>query len=515
MQPADLAAGFKDRWQKLNQTQKIAFVLLAAATLACLAWLGQLALKPSYAVLFSGLEPREAGAIVEKLKTMKIPYQLADEGRTVKVPKDKVYEARIQLASSGALAGGGMGFELFDQNKFGKTDFDQQVDYQRALQEELRRTIVQLEGVEQARVHLVLPQKSVFVGGSQSPPSASVALKLKPGTRLKPEQVQGVCDLLLGSVEGLKPENVHIIDTEGNVLSEGLKAFGGAAGAGVKLSLEQQKAQREYERELESRIKNMLAGILGPNQAVAMVTAELDFSQRQITTSTAANPDNVKVSEHTVTETGTGTGALGVPGTAGGNVTYPLEAGGGQSSYSRQENTVNYQVSTRQETVVQAPGTVKRLSAAVVVNEASGPVDVQRVREAVAAAIGFDPARGDQISVSGMAFDDSYQRKIQEEMAKAEERAKKKETYQSYALLGGAVLGALLLLALLLLARRRRAAERVEEEAVPGPAAYVPVRAVEAGAEIPPEEDRQKKVKDLARERPSDVAEIIKVWIKE
>lgn len=514
MQPADLVAGFKERWQKLNQTQKIASVLLAAATLACLIWLGQLALKPSYAVLFSGLEPREAGAIVEKLKTMKIPYQLADEGKTVKVPKDKVYEARIQLASSGALAGGGMGFELFDQNKFGKTDFDQQVDYQRALQEELRRTIVQLEGVEQARVHLVLPQKSVFVGGSQGTPSASVALKLKPGVRLKPEQVQGICDLLLGSVEGLKPENVHIIDTEGNVLGEGLKAAGPAQ-AGAKLSLEQQKAQREYEKELESRIKNMLASILGPNQAVAMVTAELDFSQRQITTSTAANPDNVKVSEHTVTETATGTGAGGVPGTASNVTGYPVLEGGGASSYSRQENTVNYQVSTRQETVVQAPGTVRRLSAAVVVNEAAGPVDVQRVRDAVAAAIGFDPTRGDQISVSGMVFDDSYQRKVQEEMAKAEEKAKKKETYQSYALFGSAVLGVLLLLAAFLLVRRRRAAERVEEEVVRGPAEYVPLRAAEAEAEIPPPEDNQKKVKDLARERPSDVAEIIKVWIRE
>lgn len=514
MQPADLVAGFKDRWQKLNQTQKVISVLLAAAVLACLVWLGQLALKPSYAVLFSGLEPREAGAIVEKLKTMKIPYQLADEGRTVKVPQDKVYEARIQLASSGALAGGGIGFELFDQNKFGKTDFDQQVDYQRALQEELRRTIVQLEGVEQARVHLVLPQKSVFVTGSQGTPSASVALKLKPGTRLKPEQVQGICDLLLGSVEGLKPENVHIIDTEGNVLSEVTKA-GSTVQAGAKLSLEQQKAQREYERELETRIKNMLAGILGPNQAVAMVTAELDFSQRQIVTNTAANPDNVKVSEHTVTETGTGTGAGGLPGTPSNVTGYQIFEGGGQSSYSRQESTINYQVSTRQETVVQAPGTVKRLSAAVVVNEAAGPVDVQRVRDAVAAAIGYDPARGDQINVSGMAFDDSYQKKIEEEMAKAEERARKKETYTSYALTAGAALGVLVLLVFFLLLRRRRAAERVEEAVLPEREEFVPVRAAEAEAEIQLKEDRQKKVKDLARERPSDVAEIIKVWIRE
>ncbi|MCL6559014.1 MAG: flagellar M-ring protein FliF, partial [Firmicutes bacterium] len=222
MNPSALLARLKERWQALSQTHKIITVAVLTGVLIGMIYLGQIAARPSLAPLFTGLDPKEAGAIVEKLKAMKVRYEMADQGKTIMVPEKQVYEARIQLASSGAL-GNGMGFELFDQSKLGVTDFEQQVVYQRALQEELRRTIVQLEGVEQARVHLVLPQKSVFIN-DQGTPSASVALKLKPGARLKPEQVQGVSDLIVGSIEGLKTENVHIIDTEANVLSDNLKS---------------------------------------------------------------------------------------------------------------------------------------------------------------------------------------------------------------------------------------------------------------------------------------------------
>lgn len=510
MNPGTLTARFRERWQALNQTQKIISALVAAGILACLFYLGQVVTRPAYAPLFTGLEPRDAGAIVEKLKAMKIPYEIADQGKTIKVPEKQVYEARIQLASSGALGGGGMGFELFDQNKFGQTDFEQQVNYQRALQEELRRTVVQLEGVEQAWVHLVIPQKSVFIS-EQGTPTASVALKLKPSAGLKPEQVQGICDLLVGSVEGLKPENVHIIDTEGNVLSDNLNSSDPRV-ALTKASLEQQKAQREYEKELEKRVQQMLGRVLGQNQAVAMVTAELDFNQRQTTTNTSSNPDNLRISEHTVRETGTGTEGGGVPGTGSNVNTYPLTQGAGSSNYTREENTINYQVNTRQETVVSAPGSVRRLSAAVVVNEAAGPVDVQKVREVVAAAIGYDPGRGDQINVSSMAFDNSLQAKVEAEMAQAEAKAREKERIYTYALAGGGLLALVLVLAALLIRRRRSAKRVVEEE---GEEELIPVRAVELEQEQKPKDDKQQKIRDLAREKPEDVAEILKVWIKE
>lgn len=509
MSPGGLIARFRERWQNLNQTQKIISALVAAGVVVCLVYLGQVATRPAFAPLFSGLEPKDAGIIVEKLKTMKIPYQITDQGKTIKVPERQVYEARIQLASSGALGGGGMGFELFDQNKFGQTDFEQQVGYQRALQEELRRTVVQLDGVEQARVHLVIPQKSVFVN-DQGTPTASVALKLKPTARIKPEQVQGICDLFVGSVEGLKPENVHVIDTEGNVLSDNLKSSDPKILA-ARAAFDQQKAQRDYEKELEKRVQHMLARVMGQSNAVAMVTADLDFSQQQTTSTLASNPDDLKISEHTIKETGKGKETGGAPGTDSNITTTPFAQGTGSSDYSREENTTNYQVSTKQETVVKAPGGVRRLSASVVVNEGTVPVDVQKVRDVVAAAIGYDQSRGDQINVSGMAFDDSYQKKIDAEMAQAEAKARERDRLFTYTLAGGALLFVILTLFVILL-RRRRSAQRVTEDEEEE---FIAVKDIEAEREQEVRENKQNQIRDIAKEKPGEVAEILKVWIKE
>ncbi len=512
MTPRDLIAKFKERWTALNRNQRIISVIVAAGVVVCLFYLGQLALRPAYAPLLTGLEPKDAGIIAEKLKSMKIPYKLADQGKTIKVPEQQVYEARIQLASSGAL-GGGLGFELFDQSKFGQTDFEQQVGYQRALQEELRRTLIQIEGVEQARVHLVIPKKSVFVS-DQGTPTVSVALKLKPSVSLKPEQVQGVCDLLQGSVEGLEPDNVYIIDTEGNVLSDSLKTIDPNV-AMTRATLEQHYARREYEKELEKRVQQMLTKILGQNKAVVMVTADLDFSQQQSTSTISTNPENVRISEHVISETGAGTDFAGPPGTDSNITTYPFTQGAGESSFTREESTINYQISTIQETTVNAPGSVRRLSASVVVSESDLPVDIQKVTGAVAAAIGYNENRNDQINVSSMAFDDSL-KKAEEEKERAELDARQKARVFVYALAGGVAL--LILLGMLVFfIKKRRSAERVMDDMEEVGEEIVPVSAeeLEQAREVAAREDKQKQIKDLAAKNPKDVADVLKVWLNE
>lgn len=506
MNPGDLLVRLKERWQALNPTQQKVAALVAVGIVVSLFFFVHLLLQPAYAPLLTELDPKDAGVIIEDLKTMKVPYQIADQGKTIMVPESQVYETRIQLANNGSL-GGGIGFELFDQNKFGQTDFEQQVGYQRALQEELRRTLVQIEGVDQARVHLVIPQKSVFINTDQGTPSASVALKLKPGARLKNEQVQGICDILVGSLEGLKPENVHIIDTEGNVLSDNLDSSDTGA-VMTRTALEQQKAQREYEKELEKRVQQMLTRILGQDKAVAMVTAELDFNQQQTTSTTATNPQDLKISERSVRESGSGTEAGGAPGTDSNVTTTPFIEGAGSSNYTREENEINYQVNTVQETVINAPGSVRRLSASVVVSESDGPVDTQKVQDVVAAAIGFDQSRGDQINVSSMVFDDTFQKKVGEELAQMEKEAEAERLY-TFALIGGIVLVALVLA---LIIWRRRSAQRIDtaegEE-------FVPLTEVEV-EEIPEyKDDKQQKVRDMAREKPQEIAELLKVWIKD
>ncbi|MFZ5650287.1 MAG: flagellar basal-body MS-ring/collar protein FliF [Bacillota bacterium] len=222
MNLGQLLARFGERWRNLNQTQKVLAILAVVGVLTALTVLSQIVFKTPYAPLFTGLDPKDAGKISEELKKEKIPYRVANQGKTIEVPENAVYETRIKLASSGALYSSGVGFELFDQKKFGITEFEQQVGYQRALQEELRRTIVQVEAVEQARVHLVMPKKSLFLN-DQTEPSASIALKLKPTAKISGENVRGIVELVAGSVEGLKPENINVIDMQGNSLSDGLR----------------------------------------------------------------------------------------------------------------------------------------------------------------------------------------------------------------------------------------------------------------------------------------------------
>ena len=272
----DLLVQLEKRWRAFSAAQKAAVVLAGVGLVAALFYLNTLLTQLNYAPLFRGLSPEDAGAIVQKLDGMKVNYRLTDGGGTILVPKKEIYKIRASLAAGGALSGGGIGFELFDKTKLGITDFEQQVNYQRALQEELRRTIVQLAEVEQARVHLVIPQKSVFVEEQQKP-SASVALKLKPLERLKPEQVEGIVALVCGAVEGLKPENVHVIDMSGNVLSDIL-----ASTTQVRTLKNQQDLQRAYERELERRVMQVLEKIFGPGKAVAMVSAAAIVSRSRI-----------------------------------------------------------------------------------------------------------------------------------------------------------------------------------------------------------------------------------------
>lgn len=510
MSPGKVQGGLRGRWQSLSQTQKIISGLVLVGVIACLLYLGLMMTRTAYEPLFSGLEPKEAGLIAEKLKTMKVPYQITEQGKTILVPKDKVYETRNQLASSGVLNNSGMGFELFDQSKFGQTDFEQQVGYQRALQEELRRTLVGLEEVEQARVHLVIPQKSVFIS-DQGTPSASVALKLKPGARLKNEQIQGVCDLFVGSVEGLKPENVHVIDTDGNVLSDNFKSSDPAAVV-TRATMDQLATKRDYEKELEKRVQQMLSQIIGQSNAVAMVTAELDFSQKQTTSTIASNPDNLILSEHRVKESGTGTGTGGAVGTDSNITTTPAAQGASSSSYTKEDNTVNYQINTQQETVVNAPGSVKRISASVVLNEQDIPVDVPKIENVVAAAIGYNQNRGDQIMVTSMAFDDSLQKKVDAEMAKLDAAAKEneKQRFYMYAAAGAAALIVLIVLVLLL---RRRSEERIIEHEIGE--TFIPVKDIRIEQEEPPKDDKQEKLKEMSKEKPDKIAEILKVWLRD
>lgn len=509
----DLLDKQKQRWQETNQNRKILIILVGAVILAGLVYLGITFSKPKYDVLLGDLEPKDAGDIVAQLESEKIPYQLTNQGTTILVPADQKDEIRVSLASEGLLTGVGHGFELFDTSKFGETDFEQQITYQRALQEELRRTIISVDGVEQARVHLVIPQKSVFLE-DEGTSSASVVIKLKPGAKLKPEQVKGLNDLIIGSVEGLKSENVHIIDTEGNVLNDFLKEPASENGVFTGSAVEkQQQIRRAYEKELENRVQNMLTKVLGPNKAVAMVTADMDFNQQKTdTTEVITGP---VVSERSTKESGSDGGAGGVPGSTtqmpGQSVSG--QASTGQNNYQKTDDIKNYQHGTKVDSVVQAPGTVLRLSTAVVLDESVKNLDKTQVERIVTAAIGFNQQRGDQITVSAMTFDRSQYDLNQDS------QPEKLTNEQLYMITAAAAAGVLLLLLLIVwLIRRRKKQEEpqvVDTPVVPVEEMEEPVTEEEPKWEIPPPQDKQKKLKELAEDRPDDIASVLKVWLRE
>lgn len=229
--------------------------------------------KTDYRPLFANLTSEDAGEIIKKLKEQKVPYQIAGDGKAILVPSDKVYDLRLSMASDGLPQGGGVGFEIFDRKNFGVTEFVQKLNYQRALQGELSRTISQLAGVEQARVHLALPEKTIFKD-SEKPPTASVILKMKSNRQLRENEVQGISHLVASAIEGMDPDQVTVLDSRGKILSKG-----GSSDSGNKMTSTMLEMQRNYEKNLEERLQSLLDKAVGSGKSVARVTAAFDFKQ--------------------------------------------------------------------------------------------------------------------------------------------------------------------------------------------------------------------------------------------
>ncbi len=512
-----LANQWRGRWQALSAGRKATAVLAGAGILASLFYLGGLVFTPRYAVLFSNLKAAEAGTIAGKLQQMKVPYRLADQGRTIEVPENEVYNVRIELASDGTLQNTDSGWSLFDKNKFGMTDFEQQVDYQRALQDELTNTITQMNGVSDAVVNLVIPRKSDFVQ-SQGTPSASVLLKLVPGTSLTPDQVRGISDLVQGSVEGLKPENIHIVDTNGTILNGDITNPNTDQAMAVT-SLNQQKATEAYDQALQQKLQAMLDQVLGPGQSVSIVNAELNFDQKQV--SQVRYGTGRILSQQASSESGTGSTNGGVVGTSPNTSTvtptYPTGSLGG-GTYRKKTSTTNYDVNSTKTSDIQAPGTVTRISTAVVVNSANArQVNQAQIQAVVAAAIGFDASRGDQLTVESMPFNTTYATNLARQMTQAQAGARRQKLIE---LAAGGLLGLILIIVILILVlRRRRAVEYglVESgETVAGTGQPQPDELSEEDRKaFFSMDEKLELIRELASDKPEDVAEIVKVWIKE
>jgi len=367
--------------------------------------------RPVFDSVFANLEEPDAAAIVEYLRNERIPYRLEHGGRAVLVPSERVYDVRLALASAGLPRGSGTGFEIFDEQKLGMTDFVQRLNYTRALQGELSRTIAQISGVTAARVHLALPERSVFVSEDRHP-TASVVLTLAPGRAMGAGSVAGIVHLVASSVEGLSPDDVTIVDNAGRVLA-GDKGGLEASGVGHHV-LDYQHA---LEGRLEERIESMLGRVVGQEKVNARVNVLLDLTRVE-TTEERVDPDRTAVSSERLSreESNDARAAGGVPGVASNLTNEVPEVTGGTRS-ERRDESVTYEVSKVTSRSVGSIGQVERLSVAVLIDgtyeQAEGGAtfvprpqeELDRYTELVKSAVGFSEARGDRVEVASVPFE--------------------------------------------------------------------------------------------------------------
>ncbi len=513
-------AQLRARWDGLSQNQRVAVIGVALTALFAVTLLLLMQPPQRYAPVYTNLSGEDAAVIVEQLRQQGVPYRLSADGMTVSVPVDRVADVRLTLASLGLPKGGSLGFELFDRSSFGVTDFAQRVNYQRAIEGELQRTISRLDAVSSARVHIVIPEESLFAE-DQQPTSAAVVLQLKPGRKLTEEQVRGIVHLVSNAVPGLRPENLTVVDDAGNPIWSGNEA--GSASAGMDEHL---KAQRAYETTLATQLQTIVTRVVGNGNAAVQVHATFNWNQRSVD-SEIFSPDGTQPQvrsqqERVQTVEGTTTGAIGVPGVDSNVQTFPEGTGGQNQQRSElRESTTNYEISRQVERVVQAPGQLERLSVAVVLNgSAVDPTVAQQVRDLVATAAGIVPERGDAVTVSVVPFNEASTRE-------APAGASLVDRLLDFARVGVVVL---IPLVALLLAWRVLASQRGALPPVPAPQYRVSTEpgggSVSGGlgaastAEIPAPPPASpppqfKELQELARRDPAMVAQLVRSWLSE
>lgn len=424
--------------ERLRANPRLPLMLAAAAAVAALIVLVMWSRQPDYKVLFSNLSDRDGGAIITSLQQMNVPYKFAEGGGAILVPAESVNEMRLRLAQQGLPKGGSVGFELMDNQKFGISQFAEQINYQRSLEGELAQTIGAVSSVQSARVHLAIPKSSVFVREQQKP-SASVMIDLFPGRSLSDGQVSAIVHLVATAVPDMPAANISVVDQNGDLLTSQSAAAG--------LDASQLKYIQQIEQNTRRRIEAILAPIYGPGNAHAQVSADIDFAQVEQTAETyQPNPGpkdaavrSQQTSESRDSSSG-GAGAGGVPGAMSNeppaNPTAPITnagpndkakpgdaASGAGSSVTalsgstHKDATINYELDRTIRHTAQPMGGVRRLTAAVVVNyrqstDAKGKVTMQPVsaeqlaqtEALVKDAMGFDTKRGDTVNVVNSAF---------------------------------------------------------------------------------------------------------------
>jgi len=503
--------------------------------------------QAEWRVLYANLADKDGGAIIAQLSQMNIPYQHAEGGGAILVPADRVHDARLKLAAQGLPRGAVAGFEAMESNRFGMTQFQERLTFQRGLEGELTRTIQALSSVQSARVHLALPNQNGFFREQQKP-SASVLLTLNAGRVLDRTQVAGIVHLVASSVPDMNPSAVSVLDETGKLLSKPADEAAGAAGDAQQLQYAQQ-----LEQLYTNRIIDILAPVVGRQNIKAQVAAELDFSQTESTSELHKpnqTPDTSAVRSQQTVESlnGSVTPPTGVPGASSNQPPSPTTApinnapqaqgaagsAANSNTSSRRESVINYEVDRTVRVVRGASATVKRLSAAVVINhqtktDAKGKVttvpmsaeEIEKMTALVRETIGFSKDRGDSVNLMNAPF--TVETQVVPDLP-----VWKQPELQDLARSFAWPVGTLMLAAMILMGFIRPAMKVVAERPVVMPAsagaqldaleAEEPERALlpppkRAEPTVSPGELALEDARKLTRDNPAAVASIVKGWI--
>jgi flagellar M-ring protein FliF len=410
----------KTVYDGLSLSKKISIILFLCFTISFLIFIMTWASTPNYKILYSGLNSEDAGSVVSFLQENKIPYKITAIGNSISIPDEIVDETRIKLAANNLPASGGVGFEIFDNTKIGMTEFSQNINYQRALQGELSRTINKFDEIENSRVHIVMASKTIFEE-SQQPATASVVIKQYAGRKLSPNKVQSIVHLLSSAIPGLKPDNVTVVDNNGNMLTDTKN------GQSFEKSTEDQMAyQTKNELNLENRIKTMLETALGQAKTTVRVSCLMDFQKLEKTEEMYFPENRVIRSEQRFNEISSSKDPVpvGIPGLIKNDGTndkvVPMEDGG--KGYQKNDQTVNYEIGKVVSHIVEPVGRLKRLSIAVIVDgnyrenidEKGNKTleyihrtndEMDKIKNIVKTAVNFDEKRGDILEIVNMPFE--------------------------------------------------------------------------------------------------------------
>ncbi len=497
-------------WDKLNATQKAILVATSAVVMAgmitVIAWSasggsgGGSGSDSGYSTLFINLEPEDAAKVTDALKEMKVVYKLENSGRQVTVPKDQLYEARMQMARLGLPQTGGQGYEIFDKLNLGMTDFVQNLNYRRALEGELQRTIESLHEVDKARVHVTIPKPSLFTEKKEEA-TASVILKLRPGEEIDDRQVRGITHLVASSVEGLKARQVTVLDIHGVMLTKGF-----ADNSLAEQTDHNQSLQNSVERDLERKIEDIFQGLLGPNKARVKVSAELDFDQ--VNKTVESYDPNTKVIRSQQRDENS---LKGTP-----------EPG---SSEQKEGSITNYEFDKTMAQIISTPGTRKRITVSVAVDGTyklptgkEGTRDyVPRTQEdldkytaLVKNAVGFMPGSKDEVFVTNLQFDNQFMVEEQQEMQKLE-KDQRWDWLKKY--------GVIIFIALFGLWFFRGLVQNLASAMNPPMPKYAGLNLEPEDDKVPQNVQKQKdileRVEFMTRTEPINIANLIKTWLHE